>query len=245
MYSYSDIQDHVKLKASNQTASNFWSTTMMNLCIEQAYQFIATMHQWAALEKHGTINTVAGTEQYDYPTADTSLEKFQTDGIRMLLVGGVEYERQGFIGYQRVKLDNTANTDTKIFTEQSRKIFIYPVPTSIQAIDVYGYVIPKPLATDSDSFFTSFDPSGDQAIKILAYSYMLEKAGRKDLAMSYQQQAIGQQDADGQWIGGIIGMIWNKFGKNNQNVDPNIPQFDVPDMFAPNYYQSNNTYGRP
>jgi hypothetical protein len=214
MQTYSEMQAELLSRAMAASNSTLFTTTRIQNVLQDAYQKATSIYLWPQLESAKKTDTVASQYYYDYPS------DFRTDSVSRAIIDDEEYERKDFEDYLNYKLANSTDTDTKIFADHNRMIFVFPTPTAngTDNFDVLGHIQASALATTT--IFTYHDESGNEAVVKLGLSVLLAKIN-KNLAMQEENEAKA-----------ILATIYSKIlqrKQRDQRLDR--PFFEVPDFF--------------
>lgn len=210
-----------KLKNAIVTTNSwFYPDSYLNGIIQEAYEFAAALHNWPHTERFFKATTFPGDERYDYPAVSSDGTAFKTDGITYLDVDGMPYTRLDFDSYRQEKLNPSG---WKFFSDYSRQIFIYPIPTTVVEIDAWWCSTPVALAADGDAtVFADAEPEIENAIVRIALSKAIEKTRKWNESTSILNSAIS-----------MLEIVWKKIAMRQQSAKSNRQSFSHTDYFAP------------
>lgn len=224
MRTFAELQaDMADMLSVAGLASSFFSDTtsqasyikkIINKGWERAHGFA----DWPFMERGLASSTVASTEYYAYPTSPYT---FKTNGLIRVEINGENYSKTEFNDYRDYKLLYPNQTDKKIFTDYQRFIFLFPTPTAIQTMDVWGIVKPNVLSVDADTtLFYDAEPDGDEAVLLFAYSIALRKASRIPEAKEAYEE--GKE---------LLSVIWDRYKNRKKQSLIERPMLNVPNYF--------------
>jgi len=219
MQTYTELKTELSSRLQVASNSTLFTTTRIETLIKDAYMWATSQYNWPILEKAKITSTIANHYYYDYPA------EFRTDSIIRVVIADQEYDRKAFEDFLDYKDANADDTDTFIFADYGRQVFIFPTPTvsGSSNFDVWGTIQPTQLSAGSDTtIFTYHDESGNEAIVKKALSVALSRS-EKNLSVQEENEAKG-----------ILATIWQKvMQKQARDQRLDHPFFEVEDMFAP------------
>ncbi len=126
----------------NAVNSTFWSQSEIFSYIYQAEMDIVNFTQ--AIERSFQASTVAGQQEYDFPT--------NTIEIKRITYNGTKLERINFndddviTGYDA---DTTSQGDPRYFYLWNRTIALRPIPSSVGTLKIYTLQYPSTVSSTS------------------------------------------------------------------------------------------------
>lgn len=218
MQTYTDLQNELLSRLMASGNSTLYTTTRIQSLIKDAYMWATTLYQWPVLEKAKTSHTIANDYYYDYPA------EFRTDSIIRVIIDDKEYNRKAFEDFLDYRDENSTDTDTRIFADYGRQVFVFPTPTVTGSnnLDVWGCIQATQLVSGTDdTIFTHHDESGNEAIVKKALSVAWAKTNKQ---LSVQEENEAKD---------ILATIWKKIAERQQR-DQRLdhPIFNVSDMFG-------------
>lgn len=236
MDSLSDIRVAVQDDLTVGDESILFSPTVIDRAINRAYTKAGGLFRWPSLEDAKETSTQTNQEYYDYP------DTWRSDSIWRLEVDDEQYGEnpdgspltfEDYLIWRRD--DDNANSTDKKWSNQKRRFFIYPVPTTSGSsnISVWGMKNIAPLTSDSDeTIFTDNAPECNEAIELEALA-ILKSKGQDDKGGQFKSLEAKQ----------ILTIAFNRIKMEQGKYDKNQPFLEVTDMFANARTQSKNRIG--
>lgn len=216
MQTYTELQSELLSRLQVADNSTLYTTTRVQSLIKDAYMWATSIYLWPELEKAKTTST-STAYYYDYPS------DFKTDSITRVIIDTKEYDRKAFEDFLDYKDKNPTDTNTRIFADHGRQVFIFPTPTAGSSnFDIWGLVQATQLSLGADvTIFSSHDDAGNEAVVKKALSVALAKINK---AMAQQEEAEAK---------GILGTIYGKILQRQQR-DQRLDhaRFEVPNFFG-------------
>lgn len=192
--------------------------------VNRAYALCAGLFKWAGTEGAKRTTTQANQEYYDYPSdfTDNSVYRIEVNGEQY--GEGDDGSPLAFNDYLiwRNDSDNANSTDKK-WSNQKRRFFIYPVPTTAGLnIDVWGQEVVDSLSANSDTTIFSYSkPECNEAIVLEAVA-ILKSKGEEEKVGEFRSNQAKQ----------ILIVAWNKVKQEKAKYERIQPFFQVSDMFG-------------
>ena len=166
-----DIKTDVLVKLNTSTTVAFYSETIINNWINQAYLYTAGYKKWPFTERRDNTTSFS-TEENSYPS------DFRTDSIRLLQVGGERLQKLNFEDYQIYREENPTGTE-KVYSDFGRTFFINPYAGVTGTITAWGQYAVADLDTTDNTATTVFsagEEDGNSAIveEVLSYAKLRE-----------------------------------------------------------------------
>jgi len=172
------VCDLLGIEYSSISQNGQFSLDEIKEAISRAAKRAWSYKKWDIKEGSKKI-TAIDTEYYDYPN------DFVAGSIKILRVAGKKYDKLSYEAYQKHFEENSNSTD-KYFAEYARFLFVNKNAYSVgDEIDAYGKKRSTKLSDDGDPLPFSPDSddeenSGNDAIVLLAYSYLLLSSKKKN-----------------------------------------------------------------
>lgn len=219
MDTFSQLQAAVYSDLTAGTESTLFDATTVKRNINRAYRKAGALFRWPETEDAKKTSTVNGQEYYDYPNT------WRPDSVWKLEIDGVDYgDPLVFKDYLYEKENDLPSGLEKIWSNQWRRFFVYPIPTSSGSynISVWGQKVVDELVADADTTIFSYAmPECNDAIVMEAVAIC---------------KAKGDQKNDGEFISmegkQVLLSAWSKIKQENMKYEKTQPFFEVPDFFA-------------
>lgn len=207
--------------------TSFMDEDTVKLAVKRAYRKIAALFRWPALEDAKTTTTSASLEYYEYPTnwRDDSIWRLEVDNLQWgELPDGSPLNFPDYLTWRR-DVDNATSTEKK-WSNQRRRYFIYPVPTTnVAVISIWGQKSAPTLSANSDeTIFSVSMPDVNEAIVMEAKEILKGKGDVKNSDLTMISPAALQQAT----------IAWTKITQEQAKYEKNLPGWEVPDMFPRN-----------
>jgi len=228
MQTYTELQSELLSRLQVADNSTLYTTTRIQTLIKDAHLWVTSIYLWPQLERDKYTSTNGTDYYYDYPS------DFRTDSIIRIIIDDEEYDRKAFEDFLDYKLNNATDTDTKIFADYGRQIFIFPTPAAgTDNLDVWGQVQATQLSSGTDkTIFSDHDQTGNEAIVKKALSVAIAKTDK-------QLSTLEETEAKT-----ILATIYNKILQRQQrDARLDHPRFNVPDYFAGRVRSINDNIG--
>jgi hypothetical protein len=222
-----DMVERLQRKLVSSDSSTQYTEAILKDLIADAYVWGSQLVPWKDLTVVFETSTEAGVFWYDYPVSNNAPSPFVTDSITFLEIdtgdGLKEYHKKDFQDFIRYKRENANSESRRIFADNERKWFCFPIPqvTGSWNVTVHGQKHADPLLVDSDTtIFTNMSKDGNQAIVEKAFSDAIYRVDPKLSKMSLEDAT------------GLLLRIFKR-ERDNQQLNQRLdhPRFDVPDMF--------------
>jgi hypothetical protein len=216
MYTFKEMRDELLARLIVANNSTLYTDARLSLLIKHAYIWVTDQYLWPQLERAKYTNTAASQYYYDNPTT------FKTDCVTRVIVNELEYDRKNFEDFLDYKQNYPTDVTKRIFADYGRQIFLFPTPTAILKLEIWGLIQPEPLSADADmTIFSDSDENGNEAIVRKALSVAIGKTNN-NLALSEENEAKS-----------ILATIYNKILQRQQR-DQRLDHafFNVSDMFG-------------
>lgn len=224
---FSDIIAAVQSDLTIGDESTLTDLTTVKLAINRAYRKIGALFKWPDTRDAKKTSTEAGQEYYDYP------DTWRPDSIWKLVVDDEDYgDPLAFRDYLYEQENNYPNGLDKIWTNQRRRYFISPVPTSdgFLNISVWGFKNVELLDSDADTTIFSYSmPEVNEAIVLEADAILKNKG---EIQQALRRNSVSGAEMLSLEAGRIAAASWSKIAAENAKFEKTTPAFDVPDMFA-------------
>lgn len=221
---FQEIYEAVQSDLNVLDEAPLYPVATVKTAVNRAYAKCAGLFRWAGTEGAKKTTSQANVEYYDYP------QEFRDYSIWRVEVDGDQYGEDpdgspmGWEDYRiwRADDDNSGSTEKK-WSNQRRRIFIYPVPTTSTAvISVWGQEVPDKLENDSDiTIFSYSQPECNDAI-VLEAEAILKNQGEEEKAGQFRSAEAKQ----------ILVVAWNKSKQEKSKYQRTQPFFDTPDYFS-------------
>ncbi len=142
----------------------FWSNAYINVWINRMARLVVEVT--SCLEQHENFNTVADQEVYDLPGRIFKPTLIKMNGNTEL--DPIEVQQLG-------KINVSVEGTPRRYLVFGRKLHLYPVPNSVEQIDVWGHAYPPFLENDGDTLTGVTGEICDVIIKLV-----LAKCHEKD-----------------------------------------------------------------
>lgn len=197
--------------------SSLYSPTKLDLALNRAYTKIGALYRWAELEDAKRTSTKANQEYYDYP------ENWQPDSIWKLTIDGTDYgDPLAFKDYLYEKEQNRPSGLDKMWSNQWRRFFVYPTPTTngTNNVNVWGQKVVILMVNNNDTTIFSYSMREvNDAIVMEAKEILKSPDDSQDQGM-LSPGAVQ-----------IVTSTWNKIRENQSKQEKTQPMFEVPDFF--------------
>jgi hypothetical protein len=224
MTTRSDLENELLARLQVASNSTVFGASRLTQLIQNAYIWSTDILIWLDLVKAQTSNSVTGQEYYDYPDdsdPDNDSSHFKSGSIVRLELGGEPYARKRFEDYLAWKNQYPTSTD-KIFASYGRQFFIWPVPTSVATLDVWGAIPAEPLSSSSSiTIFSNNKEICNEAVVDKAYSVAARKTDPK-----------GAQIAEASAITVLTKTNKDEWATVQRDQALAHPKFMVPDFFG-------------
>lgn len=205
--------------------SSFFPEETIELSLNRSYRKIGGMFKWPELEDAKKTSTETGQEYYDYP------DNWMADSIWRMEVDDEQYGEspdgsplsfEDYLVWRRAD-ENEGSTDKK-WGSQSRRFFIYPVPTDngTNNITIWGRMVVSAMSDDEDTTIFSYSmPEVNEAI-VLEAKAILQNKGNAGKDSQFSSAEAKQ----------IVMVAWNKIRQEQTKYEKNQPFFSIPDFFS-------------
>lgn len=226
MNTYEDLILAVQSDNNVNDTSPLFPLSTVKSAINRAYIKSAGLFRWPGTESAKKTTTQANQEYYDYPRdfRDDSIWRIEIDDVQW--GDDLDGSALKFLDYLAFKSDDYNKGSTrKIWANQKRRFFIYPVPTTAgQVISVWGQRIVDSLSDNNDITIFSYSmPECNEAI-VLEASAILKSKGEEDKPSEFRSAQAKQ----------LLVLAWNKIQQEQSKLEKDLPFFDVPDFFSGN-----------
>lgn len=202
------------------STSTLFTETLIKSALNRAYRKAAGLFRWPETEDAKKTSTVTSQEYYDYPT------NWRPDSVWKLLVDDVDYgDPLVFKDYLYEKEEDMPSGLTKAWTNQWRRFFIYPTPTTNgnNNISIWGQKVVDALSADADTTIFSYSmPECNDAI-VLEAEAILKAKGEDETSSAFKSAEAKQ----------ILTIAWGKVRQETMKYEKTTPIFEVPDFFGP------------
>lgn len=198
MKTKANIRDALRTSLSLVDTSTFLLDADLDVYIAAAYIWVQDQKPWVSLEKARKTATSEDEDNpgsinyyYDYPS------EFKDNSVFRLLVGAKKYKKidfEDFLDYKESTPNLTyasATKEQRRFAEYARQYFMHPAPTTEGVeIVVWGMIQAAVLSTDgSKTIWSDAEEGVNEAVYLKAYSYGLDKMGKKTDADKQEEKA--------------------------------------------------------
>lgn len=192
--------------------------------VNRAYVKAHGLFRWAGTEDAKYTTTQTNQEYYDYPQdfRDNSIYRVEIDGDQYGEdPDGSPMEWSDYLNWRSD--DDNDNSTEKKWSNQKRRIFVYPVPTTATStITVWGHSVPDSLTSDGDTTIFSYSmPEANEAVVLEAVA-ILKSQGEEEKAGEFRSAEAKQ----------ILIVAWNKIRQEKGKYQKVQPFFSVGDMFG-------------
>ena len=208
-------------------SSTLFTADRKKKLIQDAYLWATGLFEWPELQRGRDTNSVIGNEYYDYP------EDYRTDTLsEFLYFDGKPHKRKVWNDYLEYKR-KYPNSTLKIFADYGRQYFIFPTPTIVAEICVWGQVEAEQITQNEDkTIFSMHSGAGNAAVVRKAFSVAMK---RIDANLAQNEELGATKD---------LALIWDKVKKRQQTEQPlNKPMFNVPNFFPGNQSMNIGNFG--
>lgn len=216
---FSELVTAVQSDLTVDSNSTLFPPTTIKLALNRSYRKAGGLFRWPETEDAKKTSSVVSQEYYDYP------DNWRPDSVWKLLVDGVDYgDPLVFKDYLYEKENNLPSGLDTMWTNQWRRYFIYPVPTTngLNNICVWGVKIVDTLVNDNDVTIFSYSmPECNDAIVMEAVAILKNKGEEQNASQFYSTGAKVQ-----------LSLAWNKVRQEQQKYEKTQGFFDVSDMFS-------------
>lgn len=234
MNTFSDIYTAIQSDLTVGSESSLFDLTTIKNAVNRAYIKVGALHLWAGLRDSLKTSTIANQEYYDYPPA------WQSDSVWKLSVDGTDYgDPLAFKDYLFEQENNYPSGLVNLWSNQRDRYFITPTPTSNgdNNITIWGYTTVSALSNDSDTTIFSYGMQEvNEGIALEATAILKNKGEilpplkRGWISGAALLDALALELINNAWKGELM---------MNVKYEKTIPQFDVPDLFAPRSKNAN------
>lgn len=222
---YLDIIQAVQSDLNILDEAPLFPLATVKKAVGRAYVKASSLFRWSGTESAKKTSTQSNLEYYDYPS------DFRDDSIWRLEVDDEQYGEDPdgspmkFEDYLIWRRDTAnANSTSKKWATQKRRIFIYPVPTSVGSnnISAWGQRVPEALSADGDVTIFSYSmPEGNEAIVLEAVA-LLKSKGEEEKSGEFRSTEAKQ----------ILVVAWNKVKQEQAKFEKVQPFLNVSDMYG-------------
>lgn len=197
-------------------SSSLFTPTRLLQALQDAHIWATSLYSWPELEVGRDTSSVANQEYYDYP------EEFRTDTLsEFIYFDGKAYRKKAWTDYLEHQRLNP-NSTRRIFADYGRKYFIFPKPTSVATISIWGQIQAPQITLPADqTIFSYHDESGNEAIEKKALSVLVKRIN-PNLAQAEEKNAVT-----------LLSIIWDKIQKRQASAQTlDKPMFRIPDFYS-------------
>ena len=228
MDTFADLIQAVQDDQTVGSESTLYNLPLIKRVINRAYRKAGGLVFWPELQDAKKTSTEANQEYYDYPV------NWRPNSVWKLVIDSVDYgDPLVFKDYLYEKENSLPSGLQKMWTNQWRRYFIYPIPTAngSQNIEVYGQKVVDVLSADGDVTIFSYSmPDCNEAIVLEAVAML---------------KAKGDEEKEGEFRSaeakGILLLAWNRIARDQAKYEKTQPFFEVPDLFRGNGRSPQNT----
>lgn len=187
-----DIRNDILVKLNQTTTVAFYTETILNDWIDEAYIWAAAVHKWPFTE--GRVSTTYaslvtdedGSLRGEYP------EGWKSDSIRQLWIDRKRVQKLNHEDFYRFREDRP-DADDRVFTDFGRLYYVNPRIDVSGTVTVWGQYLPADIDwTDNvaTTVFSNSEEEGNTAIteEVLSYAYLREKNPQE--AQLHHQRAL-------------------------------------------------------
>lgn len=221
---FQEIYQAVQSDMNVEDETPLYPLATVKSAVNRAYAKASGLFRWAGTEDAKYTSTQANQEYYDYPTdfRDKSVFRVEIDNVQHGEdPDGSPMNFQDYLNW-RADTDNANSTDKK-WSDQKRRIFVYPVPTTASStITIWGQSVPDELTADSDTTIFSYSmPECNEAIALEAEA-ILKAQGEEESAGEFRSNQAKQ----------ILVVAWGKTRQEQGKYQKVQPFLEVGDLFG-------------
>lgn len=209
----------------NTNGGDYWGDALIKQVINDSQIRLASMDNWACLQKNFDTVTLEGVNQYDYPSALNAPFPFEDGCVNFLSINGENYRKTEYDDFLRfINSKEVKNRkDIRLFADFNRKIFIFPTPENTgDKIVGLGLATPKEMVNDNDkTIFDGSDPMFDQIIvQMTVENLAVQDPTRKDV--QYYTISVAQN----------VENLKRKTGAMRSNAHKMEPLMQIPNFLS-------------
>lgn len=221
---FEDMYQAVQTGMNIEDETPLYPLSVVKSAVNRAYVKASGLFRWAGTEDAKYTSTQANQEYYDYPTdfRDKSVFRVEVDNVQYGEdPDGSPMNFQDYLNW-RADTDNANSTDKK-WSDQKRRIFVYPVPTTASStITIWGQSVPDALTSASDTTIFSYSmPECNEAI-VMEAEAILKAQGEEEGAGEFRSREAKQ----------ILVVAWGKTRQEQGKYQKVQPFLQVNDMFG-------------
>lgn len=230
MDTFAQLQTTVQSDLNVDSTSTLFPLATIKLALNRAYRKAGGLFLWPETEDAKKTSTVSAQEYYDYP------QNWRPNSIWKLKVDNEDYgDPLVFRDYLYEQENDNPSGLTLIWTNQWRRFFIDPVPTTNgnNNIEIWGQKVVDALSADADTTIFSYSmPECNDAI-VLEAEAILRAKGEDENTAAFKSAEAKQ----------ILSIAWGKIAKANAKYEKTTPRFNVPDFFGRRRNHPENNIG--
>lgn len=199
--------------------SSLYPLTTVKLAINRSYTKIGHLFSWPEREDAKKTSTVANQEYYDYP------DNWVPDSIWKLKIDGEDYgDPLVYKDYLFEKEEDVPSGLTKMWTNQWRRYFAYPTPTTNgnNNICIWGLKAVDILVNNTDVTIFSYSMRELNDAIVLESTAILKAKGEQEDRSQFRSAEAKQ----------IAIVAWGKIRQQQAKHEKTQPMWDVPDYFG-------------
>ena len=211
-----DIQTEVLIRNNRTTTDSFITDAILQDWLRDAHQWASSFHKWPFTEGKASTTFTASESGMDY------FERWKTDSIRLLQIGGKQVNKKNFYEYQRFIEDNPASTE-RIYSDFARVVYVNPAIDLSGTLTAWGQYSPLIDPTDltATTIFSGYEEDGNEAIVEKMTSYLKRREHLPDEAELHDQRASAKLEE-----------LWRRiqdeqYGYQTTDGDGMFKRFDV------------------
>jgi hypothetical protein len=151
----------------NVVSDNFWSDTEILGYVHDACMQLA--RDALCIERVYTTTTVAGTQEYSYPSSTISIKRITWNGEKLQPISFREDDQ--LTGLNQA---TTSQGDPQYYAIWNETLYLRPIPSSAQTLTIFSYNEPQTLTITSTLEIPSIFHA-DTADLALSYMHAKEK----------------------------------------------------------------------
>lgn len=190
---YGEIKQLLRDDLSVETTDAFYTDALIGRAVNTAYRWLGALKNWPQTEMAYKRNTNIGQQYYNYP------ETFKSDSLRRLRFNNEEYTKKNFRLIEQRQDVSPVTAGERIFSDYKRQYFIYPTPSVVAEVAVWGHEIPQKMVNDVDEHVFADEADLEDILlkKAKALLYMKARGTMYERGQALDQEA--KADAEAVW----------------------------------------------
>lgn len=208
--SIGDIKTEFMVRMSVATTVAFYTDAIVNNWIDEAHKMAAGYHKWPMTEGRVSTTFASLVTNEDSLLTGVYPEGWKARSIRMLTVGGKNYEKKSFMGFTKFLQTFPQSTD-KIFTDYGLTYYINAGAQGSGTVAIFGQYTPNLDLTDptASTVFSGIDEDGNQAIVEFMMFLALTREKTPTIVMKGRMVSAAFQHQQAGYA--ILDQLWKRF----------------------------------